>query len=285
MKRIVALFLSVLTALTMTLPAFAIDIDLDDFYGLTDDDDTSYNLVPENYLTDNANILTDDEEENIQEALEDVSEKYEIDVLVYTTRDVPQDDEWACEEFTNEILDQYLYENSVTDAVIFVVDMDYRLWYIATESRGKWAISNEYGIGFFEDKLIGYLSDGDYEECFLKYAELCDKFFAAYEKGKPYSRAHPYITVGLILKALLIGAVAGLVIALIVTSVLKKQLKSVEKQRTANNYVRRGSFKLTNSQDLFLYKNVTKVRRQSSSSGGGGRSGGGGSRGGGGGRF
>jgi len=283
MKKLVALFLSAITVFMMTLPACAIDIDLDDFYGL-DDENNSFSLAPENLLTDNAGILNISEEERIQEALEDVSEKYGIDVLVYTTRDVPYDSEEECERFTNEILDLYLYENQVTDAVIFLVDMDCRLWHIATESKAKEAISNEYGIRLFEDKLIDYLSDGEYQSCFLEYADLCDKFFEAYENGKPYGVIRPFITAKVIIKAFLIGGVIGLVVAFIVTSVLKKQLRSVEKQRTANNFVKRGSFKVTLSQDLFLYKNVTKVRRQSSSSGGGGRSGGG-SRGGGGGRF
>ena len=77
--------------------------------------------------------------------------------------------------------------------------------------------------------------------------------------------------------ALIIGVVAGVVVALI----LKGQLKSVRKQHQANAYVRDGSMHLTMSNDIFLYRNVTRTRKQtnnsSGSSGGTGRSVGGGS--------
>lgn len=272
MKKFIALFLSLMTAVSMTVTAGAAQVDS--------------SLVPTDLLTDNAGILSSSEENKISKKLEKVSEKYDIDVLVYTTRDVPSDSEYACEIFANQRLDEYLYANDVDDAIMFVIDMDYRLWYIVTESRAKEAVDNSYGITYFEDELVDYLSDGDYEECFIEYAELCDEFFKALEEGDPYSDSNPIVTAGMIIKALLIGAVIGLIVALIVTSVLKKQLKSVDMQKTANNFVRRGSFNVKLSQDLFLFKNVTKTRRQSSSSGGG-RSGGsrGGSRGGGGGRF
>lgn len=53
----------------------------------------------------------------------------------------------------------------------------------------------------------------------------------------------------------------GLVVALIVTGVMKGQLKTVRRQSLAGQYVEQGSFRLTHSQDLFLYRNVTRVAR------------------------
>ncbi len=271
MKKIIALFLSVLTAASMTLSVGAIDIDLDEFYGLNG---SETDLTPTGLLTDNADILSSGDEERIEEKLEDISDKYGIDVLVYTTRDVPYDSESACMDFAFDRIEEYLYENNKSDGIIFVVDMNYRLWNMSTKGKAEDAITESYGLEILDKKCIDYLSDGDYEECFMEYAELCEKFIKAYDMGKPYGPTRPMITAAMIIKGLLIGAVIGLIVALIVTSGLKKQLRSVDKQRTANNFVKRGSFNLKLSQDLFLYKNVTKTRRQSSSSGGG-RSGGG----------
>jgi uncharacterized membrane protein YciS (DUF1049 family) len=53
----------------------------------------------------------------------------------------------------------------------------------------------------------------------------------------------------------------GLVVALIVTGVMKGQLKSVRRQSYASQYVVQGSFCLQRSQDLFLYRNVTRIAR------------------------
>lgn len=268
MKKIIAFILSSVAALAMTISAGA-------FFT-----DQTSDLTPDGLLTDNAGILSSADEERLQGELERVSEKYGIDVLVYTTRDVPFDSEGACMDFAFDRIEEYLEAEGKTDGIIFVVDMDYRLWNMSTKGAAEEAITESYGLEFFDEHLIDYLSDGDYDRCFLEYAELCEKFFKAYDKGKPYSELHPIITGGMIVKAVLIGSVVGIIVALIITTGLKKQLKSVDKQKTANNYVRRGSFDLKTSQDLFLYKNVSKIKRQSSSSGGGGRSGGGGSRGG-----
>ncbi len=69
--------------------------------------------------------------------------------------------------------------------------------------------------------------------------------------------------------------VIGLIIGLIRVSVLKGQLKSVAIKTEASDYIVPGSFNLRNSRDFFLYKTVSRVRRQSSSGGGSSHSSGG----------
>ena len=67
---------------------------------------------------------------------------------------------------------------------------------------------------------------------------------------------------------LLIGLAVGLVVALIITGIWKRQLKSVRSKSAAADYVLPGSLQITGSQDLYLYSTVTKVKRQQSSSSG-----------------
>ena len=55
--------------------------------------------------------------------------------------------------------------------------------------------------------------------------------------------------------------VIGIVVAFIVTLIMKGQLKSVRQQKTASNYVVDGSFRLTGRSDVFLYRNVTRRER------------------------
>ena len=51
------------------------------------------------------------------------------------------------------------------------------------------------------------------------------------------------------------------------TATMKKALKSVAPAGYATEYIKRGSFKLTNKSDTFLFKNVTRVAIPKSSSG------------------
>lgn len=58
-----------------------------------------------------------------------------------------------------------------------------------------------------------------------------------------------------------VGIAAGLLIAFGITFGLKRQLRPVRFQHGAASYVRSGSFGLTNSKDIFLYKTVTRTAR------------------------
>jgi uncharacterized membrane protein YgcG len=71
-----------------------------------------------------------------------------------------------------------------------------------------------------------------------------------------------------LLICLVIGIIAGVVVAFI----LKGQLKTVRKQNQANVYVKPGSMQVTVHNDFFLYRDVTRTKKQSSSSSGSGSS-------------
>ncbi len=65
-------------------------------------------------------------------------------------------------------------------------------------------------------------------------------------------------------KTVLISAVVGLIIGFIAVSLMKAQLKSVRSAKNAANYIRQGSFSLTESRDVFLYSTVTRVSKPQS---------------------
>jgi hypothetical protein len=60
---------------------------------------------------------------------------------------------------------------------------------------------------------------------------------------------------------IIIGLIAGLVIGLITVLVMKAKLKSVRKRNEASDYVRKDSFHLTSSSDVYLYRNVRRTER------------------------
>jgi len=63
----------------------------------------------------------------------------------------------------------------------------------------------------------------------------------------------------------LIGCIiVGIIVAFIVTLIMKSQLKTVRQQKAASNYVVEGSFHLTGKTDVFLHRNVTRRERPKS---------------------
>jgi len=56
----------------------------------------------------------------------------------------------------------------------------------------------------------------------------------------------------------IIVLVVALIVALVVVGIMKSKLKIAAHKRGADNYVRKGSFKLTARQDHFLYETVSR---------------------------
>ena len=59
----------------------------------------------------------------------------------------------------------------------------------------------------------------------------------------------------------LLALIIGLVASFIVTGSMKGKLKSVRHQTAAGNYVKNDSMKVTQSRDLFLYRQVSRTER------------------------
>ena len=67
-------------------------------------------------------------------------------------------------------------------------------------------------------------------------------------------------------KHIIIAVLGGLLIGWIVATVMKGKLKSVEAQSTATSYLKKDSMQVTQSNERFLYRNVTKTKLQNDSS-------------------
>ncbi len=63
-----------------------------------------------------------------------------------------------------------------------------------------------------------------------------------------------------ILSRILIGFAIGFVIALVIVLVMVRKMSTVRKSRTADAYVVKNSFSLTESRDIYLYSRVSRVR-------------------------
>lgn len=90
----------------------------------------------------------------------------------------------------------------------------------------------------------------------------------------------------------LLSLVLGVVIAAVAVLIMRASMNTKRMQHSASDYIKPGSFHLRTHQDMFLYSNVSKVRRQQNNNGGHGGGGssvhtssGGRSHGGGGGKF
>ena len=106
---------------------------------------------------------------------------------------------------------------------------------ITTTGFGIRAITDA-GLDYISDQFLPYLSDGEYLDAFETYADLCDEFLTQAKTGNAYDGDHMPKGAYPWLKNLLIALGSGVVIALLIVEGMRRSLKSVKMQRSAEKY-------------------------------------------------
>lgn len=203
-------------------------------------------------LIDEADLLTNSEENALLVKLDHISQKYSFDVVVVTLEDYGGFD---IDGFSGNYYDDHGYGFGTTnDGVILIISMAERDWVITSTGTGR-DILNDDARSYIADQFYNDLHNGNYSSAFNTYADLCEKLLADAQNGKYYKT--PF-NAGM---SAIIGAVIGLIAAAIVTGKMKGELKSVRMQSAASVYIKDNSLNITNSHDSFLYNTVTRVAR------------------------
>lgn len=214
--------------------------------------------VSKDYVVDNADLLTQTEENELSEKLQDISDELQFDVVVVTTNSIGSK---TATEYADDYFDYNGYgRGSNNDGALFLVDMGDRKWAISTSGYGIEAIVDS-ALDDMEEEIVPYLKSGDYDGAFNEFADLTYDIVNDAKNGKSYSNSttsttknHKNIGTNLIV-VFSIGAGISLIIIL----VYRSKLKPVKFQKEAKEYIVPGSFNLRRSNDVFLYFNITKV--------------------------
>lgn len=214
--------------------------------------------VSKDYVVDNADLLTQTEENELSEKLQDISDELQFDVVVVTTNSIGSK---TATEYADDYFDYNGYgRGSNNDGALFLVDMGDRKWAISTSGYGIEAIVDS-ALDDMEEEIVPYLKSGDYDGAFNEFADLTYDIVNDAKNGKSYSNSttstiknHKNIGTNLIV-AFSIGAGISLIIIL----VYRSKLKPVKFQKEAKEYIVPGRFNLRRSDDVFLYFNITKV--------------------------
>ena len=233
--------------------------------------DTGF-VVDENFILDEADLLTDSEEAALEQKLQQISHVCDAQLVVCTIASMDGGD---IDSFVDYLYDSMGFGYGEDhDGVLLLICMDPREFRILSNGYAGVAIGT-YEIDNLTNNIKPYLSDGQYAAAFNMFADQCETDLDGYLNGYPFNFG----------QNLLISLIIGFAVGLIVVLILKGQLKTVRKQYQANVYVRPDSMQVNVSQDIFLYRNVTRTRKpqetssssSGSSSGGTARSKGGGS--------
>ena len=209
---------------------------------------------------DNAQLLSSRECADLSSRLQQLSNTYGAMIAVCTLEDTPGGDADAyIEEFYDSNGLGYGADHS---GVLLMVCMDVREFRILSNGTANDAIG-DWEIEKISDAIVSDMSDGNYAAAFEEFADQCDYYLDGHINGFPFRWGQNLVV------ALIIGLIAGLITAFS----LKAQLKSIRKQDQADMYVKSGSMQVTARSDLFLYRHVTRQKKETNKSSGSSRSG------------
>lgn len=212
------------------------------------------------YVIDDADILTDDEEEYLQNMCTKKSERCKTDIVIITLK-TGKDYSVLDNHIRSIINSDYGYngQSTTSDAIVFAIDMVSRADRIVTSGNAKSDISQSQLDGIRE-KAEKKLADGDYFEGCKKYIKGVER----YMNTNIFYR----LTYKLPIK-IVIAALVTLVIILIMRSSAKAKITVNARNYSGND------FKVHQRQDTFINTTVVTRRIERSSSGSSGGGGGG----------
>ena len=227
-------------------------------------------------FADEMNLLTASQASALTARLDEVSEKYDFDVVIAVVYSLKGKN---ARVFTADYYEYNGYGMGDDKAgIILLIATQYRDYaFVTPTGYGTYAFTDA-GRDYMEKFFLPHLRNDDYYKAFMAFADAADDFLARAEEKRPYDTGNiPSMTEAQRRSArvwiIVAGLAAGLVVAFAVTGVWTAQLRSVRKQDLAHSYIRPGSMDLRVKKDVFLHKNVKMTARPTdsdSSSGGGG---------------
>ena len=249
MKKLFTAIFTTLLFITLTSAAFAYELSLVD---------------------DLANILTRQQVEELQERAVAITQRHQCEVIIITIEAMDDDD--GIDEWARYFYKQYEYGyGTEKSGIMFLLSMAEQDYALIAYGYGNTAFT-DHGKNIMLDRyILPLLADDKYFEAFSAYLDKADEYLVMARGGSPFdTNTDPESARNDFYIRLAVTILLPLLIASIVCSSWKNQMKTAVAARTAHNYIPANGFKLTGQTDMFLYKTQTqtKIVKNPPSSGG-----------------
>ena len=225
------------------------------------------------FIVDEAQLLTEAQEQALEVKIAQLRDGYSNDVVIVTTGDT---DGKSAMEYAD---DYYDYNGYANDGLLLLIDMDNREWWISTKGDGIYAFSDRE-IQKAGKKIVKSLKSEDYmQACEVFLIEVDEELYDYYDgqMGPVFREAGFSGNLkrwwrNINWTAVLIAEAVAIAAAFIIVGIMKRGMKTARPKNQAQDYIRPGSFQLTNSADIYLYSHTTSRRIEHDTDSGGGSS-------------
>lgn len=237
------------------------------------------NVEPSRNIVDMANILNSEQTSQLEQKITQVINNCQMDVVILTTC---LNNGKSMVDFADDYYDENDYGIDLRKSgLILVLSLQDNEWYISTSGAAIDTFS-DWGIEYLGKVMKPSLVDRNFYQAFEDFVSYTEKFNVQAVTDKPYDRYNqgdlPNLDVDEEVvfdnqnnsepktkmdsnKRILISLGAGLIIGFIISFIRMGKLNTKKSVKNANEYVKENSFKLTKSNDLYLYQTVTKSAR------------------------
>ena len=255
-KKIISILFAIILCLCMIIPAFAVE----------SSSTTGNTGFADEYsrVLDYADVLSQEENNKLEAQFGEIANRQKVDIVICFTNSL---DGRKTADYTETLYEKHNYgygENK--DGIMLLVSFEEHDWYIATRGYAIQAFTDA-GIQYIGNQIKGDLGDGNCYAAAEYFGQICDELISDAKNGNVYGETTGAIDnedTGFVLPPpmwILISIGAGLIVALVVVGSMKRKLKTVNLQAAANNYLKSGSLNITESNDIFLYSNVTRTAK------------------------
>ena len=126
----------------------------------------------ENYVYDHADLLTVEEEEELQDYAEIMKDVWEMNFLIITTDDAEGK---SAMEYADDFYDVCFSEESEIDGMAYLIDMDNREIYLSTSGIAIRYLTDDRKEVVL-DKAFEYVADSDYYGTFKAFFDESEEF-------------------------------------------------------------------------------------------------------------
>ena len=213
-------------------------------------------------VIDESDLLSDAEEQALDAKLAAYEAAHGIRILVGTVKNTHNQ---VLGKVANAVVDR-IVDGGANGTIVLLLAPKERDFYISTDNKMRTRITDDSGIEYLADKFVPSLKENKYAEGFTAFASTVDEMVAYYEKeGKPFNPDAFLFTIVTLVGAL----IPALIVYWFILAHLSDSMLSVRSAHEADDYVERGSFRLTHRADIFLRtteSRETKYKETSSSS-------------------
>ncbi len=216
-------------------------------------------IRPNEYVTDTAGLLSREELDALSEHAARLEENYHFGIYIITLDDMTGYGDDDIEDAAERIyLDNALGVGEDRSGLLLLLSMKDRSWALYAFGYGNTAFT-DYGKEYLSGRFLDDFREDSWYDGLTDFQKTCEEMLESAQKGEAVDVNRPPDPPHARVYGILVCVLLGVLIAALITFLLKRQLRSVAKGTQAEAFVSAGGLELSRRQDQYTHTTQTRI--------------------------